>query len=126
VTGRILAIGLGLIVLFGGAYAAWTLRNDRQMHDDRVAALRTELSKMRKAIARYKQDHGRNPHSLEELVPQYLHRVPVDPVTHQSNWKLDTEEEVVPTNDFGSTTVAAPQSVIIDVHSAAGPPYSDY
>ncbi len=125
-TGRILAIGLGLIVLLGGAYATWTLHNDRVMHDEREAALHTELAQLRKAIQTFTKDKGRRPYTLEELVPGYLRRIPIDPVTHRANWRVETEEEVVPSNDFGATPAAKPQTFVIDVHSAAGPPYSDY
>jgi hypothetical protein len=126
VTGRILAIGLGLIVLLGGAYAWWTLRNDRQIHDDRTEALRSELAMMRGAIRKFRDENGRYPHSLDELTPKYLRRIPVDPFTRAADWKLDTEETVVPSNDFGATTPEKPQTFVIDVHSNAGPPYSDY
>ncbi|HEX7831278.1 MAG TPA: hypothetical protein VF787_16595 [Thermoanaerobaculia bacterium] len=125
-TGRILAIGFGLIVLLGGTYAWWTLRNDRVMRDERVDMLRTDLTQIRKSIAKFKEDNGRYPHSLEELVPKYMRRIPADPVTRRPNWKLDTEETVVPTNDFGATTTAKSETYVIDVHSAAGPPYSTY
>jgi hypothetical protein len=133
-TGRILALGLGLIVLLGGAYATWTLRNDRVMHDTRDTTLRSELSRMRNAIRKFREDNGRNPHSLDELVPRYLRRIPVDPVTRAANWVVETEEVVVPSSDFqssdsqSSTSQAspAPRTFVLDVHSAAGPPYSEY
>lgn len=125
-TGRILAIGLGLIVLLGGAYAWWTLRNDRMVHDSKEEALRSDLASMRTAIRKFKDENGRYPHSLEELVPRYLRRVPADPFTQKPDWKLDTEETVVPTNDFGAAPTEKPQTFVLDVHSVAGPPYSDY
>lgn len=125
-TGRILAIGLGLIVLLGGTYAWWTLRNDRQLHDDKVETLKSELAMIRGAIRKFKEDNGRYPESLNELSPKYLRRVPVDPFTNKTDWKLDTEETVVPSNDFGATAAEKPRTFVIDVHSNTAPPYSDY
>jgi hypothetical protein len=125
-SGRILAIGLALIIVLGCVYAFWTLNNEKVMHDGREEALKTELASMRGAIRNFKADKGRGPHSLEELTPAYLRRVPSDPVTHLPNWRLDTETVVTPSNDFGSTTSAPPQSYVLDVHSAAGPPWSEY
>jgi hypothetical protein len=126
VTGRLLAIGLALIVLLGGAYAYWTLRNDRAIHDTKDASLRIQLTQMRGAIRKFREDKGRPPHSLEELTPDYLRRIPVDPVTGRADWKVDTEEVIAPRSDFSATTTPAPQSYVIDVHSAAGPPWSGY
>lgn len=125
-TGRILAIGLAVIVLLGGTYAWWTLRMERAMRDEREEVLRSDLAQMRNAIAKFKQDRGRYPYELAELVPTYIRRIPADPITHQVNWKVDTEEGVAPSSDFAATAAAAPKSYVLDVHSAAGPPYSDY
>ena len=125
-TGRLLAIGLGLIVLLGVAYAFWTLHNERVMHDGRVAALRSDLVEIRKAIRKYREDKGQNPTSLEELIPNYLRRIPIDPMTGDANWLLETEEVIAPSSDFTTTTAPSRQIFILDVHSAAGPPYSTY
>lgn len=99
---------------------------------ERDAVLKQHLAEMRAALARYKADHGRYPHRLEDLVPAYLRRIPPDPITHEANWRLTTEETVQPSSDFQSATAPAPQSVVIDVHSAApgadrdGVLYSNY
>jgi hypothetical protein len=126
VTGRLLATGLALIVLLAGAYAYWTLRNDRAVHDARDEMLRTELAQIRTAIRKFREDKGRHPHSLEELTPEYLRRVPVDPVTGRADWTLETEEVVAPSSDFATAPAAPPQTFVIDVRSAAGPPHSTY
>lgn len=125
-TGRLLAIGLAFIVVLGAAYAAWTLRNDRAVHDSKDAALRTHLAQMRSAIAKFEQDHGRHPYSLDELVPAYLRRIPADPMTGAADWQVDTEEVVEPARDFADAPATPARSHVIDVHSAAGKPYSDY
>ena len=87
---------------------------------------------MRTAIAKYKTDTGQYPQSLEALVPAYLPGIPADPLTNAADWRVTTEETVQPSADFQTTTVAAPASVVIDVHSSApgadrnGVPYANY
>ena len=99
----------------------------------RDEALKKYVTEMRGAIARFKRDEGRFPHSLEDLVPRYLRRIPVDPFTQSARtWRLETEESVQPSSDFQTNTVAPAPSVIIDVHSTApgadrnGVPYANY
>ena len=97
--------------------------------EQRDAALKHNLSTMRKAIENFRQDHQRYPHSLEELVPNYLRRIPVDPLTSShTTWQVITEETVQPNADFttATTATAAPRPGIIDVRSGAGAPYSTY
>ncbi len=98
----------------------------------RDAALRDELAQMRKAIANYRADQGVFPPSLEALVPKYIAKIPADPITLDTNWRLTTEESVQPSADFTTATASAPSSVVVDVHSAApgsdrnGMPYANY
>ena len=86
---------------------------------------------MRKAIAAFHEKAGRYPRSLDELVPHYIRRIPVDPVTHDS-WRVTTEESVAPRNDFTTDAPAKTETYIIDVHSSAtgmdanGKPFADY
>ena len=92
------------------------------------------LAQMRAAIAKYKADTGQYPASLDDLVPNYLRRVPADPLTRAVDWRVTTEETVLPSADFQTTTTAgeAPRAVIIDVRSNApgtdrnGVPYANY
>ncbi len=91
--------------------------------------LKATLYVMRNALDEYNKDHGRYPSTLQELVPKYLRKMPVDPVTKSSTtWQLITEETVQPSSDFttATTATAVPRSVIIDVRSGAGAPYSNY
>ena len=99
----------------------------------RDAALKQAVTDMRGAIARFRQDNGRYPHSLAELVPKYLPQIPTDPFTNSSTtWRVTTEETVQPSSDFQTETVASSPSVITDVHSTAmgadrnGMLYSNY
>lgn len=103
---------------------------ERVVHD---AALRETVSQMRKAIDHFRDDNGRYPHSLDELVPRYLARIPVDPVTKSSTtWRVVTEETVQPSADFSATAAPPSKPAIIDVRSGAagtdsnGTPWADY
>lgn len=94
--------------------------------------MKSNLTQMRQAIASFHKDNGRYPYSLDELVPNYIRRIPADPMTGSKTWRPVTEETVQPSSDFTTGTAAAPRSVIIDVQSAApgadasGVLYSNY
>ena len=129
--GRLLAIVMGIVILLGAAYATHTIRQEKIAHFQRAAALHDNLSTMRKAIDNFYAEEKRYPRSLQELVPKYLRRIPVDPVTRDP-WILVTEESVVPPNDFSTAAPAKTETYIIDVHSSAagkdanGKPFADY
>lgn len=90
------------------------------------------LEEMRAAIARHKAETGHYPQRLEDLIPKYLRVIRPDPLTHAADWRVTTEETVLPSSDFQTTTSAAPVPVVIDVHSNApgtdrnGVPYANY
>ena len=91
------------------------------------AAVKQTVNRMRAAISSFKREQGRYPRTLEELVPKYLPAVPVDPATGSAkSWRLTTEESVQPSADFTTATSSQTESVVIDVHSGAGKPYSEY
>ena len=104
------------------------------VHEDkgREAALQHDLFEMRKAIADFREDKKRGPHSLEELTTaKYLRNIPKDPITESANWRVTTET-AVRNDDFASTAAPAPEPEVIDVHSRAagrdsnGKLYSNY
>ena len=97
------------------------------MERDRTEYLVQELHEMRAAIAKFHAEQHRYPSSLRELVElHYLRDVPKDPITNAMDWRVTTEETV--RNDDFTSTVTNPgnTTVVLDVHSAAGRPYSDY
>lgn len=53
----------------------------------RETALADNLTQMRKAIDNFHADKQRFPNDLNELVPNYLRRLPEDPVTEQVDWE---------------------------------------
>lgn len=97
----------------------------------REAALADDLSQMRQAIDAYHQKTGHYPQRLNDLVPQFLRRIPKDPVTRKADWRVITEEPVAQ-NDFGVGTPAPRGGGIVDVRSSAaghdrnGKSWSDY
>lgn len=132
-SGRLLAIVVGVTILLGAAYATLTIRNEKAAHFQRAAALRQTLATMRKAIRDFHAREGRYPRTLQELVPKYMRAIPVDPVTGSATiWRVTTEETVQPSSDFSSAAPAKTESYIIDVHSGAsgldanGHPFADY
>ena len=100
-------------------------RMERVQKAQLETALRDNLAQLRKTIEMFHKDNGRYPHSLNELVPNYLRKIPPDPMTGSASWRLTTEETVQVSDDFSSSTAPKSESVIIDVHSSA-PGYGDY
>lgn len=93
-------------------------------HDEE---LKRTLASIRAAIAAFQKENGRYPSALQELAPKYLPRIPVDPVTKSNaTWQFVTEETVQPNSDFTTAKSEAPKTVILDVRSGAGAPYSTY
>lgn len=92
----------------------------RREQEDRRPRLEKTLTELRTAIAQFRDDNGRGPHTLEELVPRYLPRVPADPLTGSTTtWRLTTEEKVQPSADFSATAPPPSRPEIMDVHSGA-------
>ncbi|HUP50318.1 MAG TPA: type II secretion system protein [Thermoanaerobaculia bacterium] len=85
----------------------------------REAALMSNLHEMRKAIDNFYADKQRLPSTLDELVPNYLRRVPPDPITEQVDWEeiMDTPDPDAPPemDQYGSPAAGG----IIDVRSRA-------
>jgi general secretion pathway protein G len=98
----------------------------------RNAAMKHDLVEMRKAIADFRADKKRGPHSLEELkTAKYLRDIPKDPLTLRADWRVTTET-AVRNDDFASSAAPAAEPEVIDVHSrapgrdASGKLYSEY
>lgn len=131
-SGRLLAIVIGVIMVLGAVYGARVIRNEKVAHFERADGLRQNLQNMRKAIAEFRAREGRYPRALQELVPKYLPTVPVDPVTNDKSWRVVTEETVQPSSDFATGTAPKTEKYIVDVHSSAsgkdanGKPFADY
>lgn len=100
----VISIILILIGIAAGNYQRSLLRS-------KEAVLKEDLMEMRKAIDNYTMDKQAAPQSLDDLVPNYLHVMPKDPVTDQKDWVPQTDS-VVLTPDQTTTGIT-------DVHSAS-------
>lgn len=89
------------------------------------AVLRTNLREIRESLEKHYADQGRYPGSLEELVPNYLRRVPDDPFTKSNaTWvPVFQEEDAEAVGPDPDDPNAAPG--ILDVRSAAPGEASD-
>ena len=72
------------------------------------SALMKNLHDMRTAIDNFYADKQRLPGSLDELVPKYLRKIPMDPITEQTDWEVITAQpdpDAPPeTDEFGAPT----------------------
>ena len=97
----------------------------------REAALKDNLFKMRSAIDNYYADKQKYPSDLNALVPNYLRRIPKDPITNSEEWDqvVATPDTEVEQTEEEQENQGAPG--IVDVKSLApgstldGTPYSE-
>ena len=115
-------IELIVVVTIIGILAGIALINVRTAQTKaREAALKDNLFQMRKAIDNFYADKQRYPGSLEELVPNYIRKIPADPLTMKQDWEtvmddpLSLEGEMSADTDPNGLT----QPGIIDVKSRA-------
>ncbi len=118
-------IELLVVVTIIGILAAVAVANVRYAQTKaREAALRDDLYEMRKAIDSFYADKQKYPSDLNELVPAYLRKVPVDPITKTADWEqvpADTSDPQLQ-SDQATSTAGADQSQgtgIADVKSKA-------
>lgn len=124
----LLAIVLALLVI-GASVGFWQYSKTSQAEAaaKREADVRAAVGEIRNAIRDFHAANERYPRTLEELVPTFLPRIPVDPITGSADtWTLHTEETVSPDTDFQEGDVAPGERYILDVRSGAGLPWSEY
>ncbi len=81
-------IELIVVVTIIGILAGTAMINVRNMQRKaRETALIDNLFQMRKAIDNFYADKQRYPNDLNELLPNYLHHIPKDPITEQADWE---------------------------------------
>jgi general secretion pathway protein G len=84
----------------------------------RESVLRQDLFSLRSVISQYTLDKQKAPQGLDDIVQAgYLPRVPVDPMTGQSNWEVVQEDVLL--------AVDQSEPGISDVHSASSGTASD-
>jgi general secretion pathway protein G len=80
----------------------------------REAVLRQNLFTLRSVISQYTLDKQKAPQSLDDLVQaNYLKQIPIDPMTNQTDWAPEQEEDTIMSPDEQD------QGGIVDVHSAS-------
>jgi general secretion pathway protein G len=107
-------IELIVVVAVIGILAAIALPNYRvAIQTSKEAVLKEDLFRFRELIDQYYADKGKYPPSLESLVEAgYMRKLPADPITNGTDWKI-VYEEVDPDNP---TTA---EQGVYDVHSSA-------
>ncbi len=86
----------------------------------REAALRANLNQMRKAIDDFYADKQRYPNDLNELTPNYIRRIPSDPITMAPDWEPIMDDPLSLEGGMAETDPEAmTQPGIIDVKSRA-------
>ena len=103
-----LMVVMAIIMILIGIAAGMYQRNIQRA---REAVLKQDLQEMRKAIDNYTMDKQAAPQSLDDLVPQYLRILPVDPITHTKDWTPVIDSVVLTPDQAGSG--------ITDVHSSS-------
>ena len=96
----------------------------RTIMQARESVLRQDLHDMRKLLDQYAADKGKLPQSLDELVTEhYMRELPVDPITGQKDWTVETGED--PNSTSGEQGVINVRSASSDT-SSEGTPYSEW
>jgi general secretion pathway protein G len=119
-SGGFTLIELIVVVTIVGILAGIALINVRfAQRKAREAALKDNLFSMRKSIDNFYADKQRYPSNLEELVPNYIRRIPEDPITEQADWEVIMDDPL----DEDSTAETDPEALmapgVVDVKSKA-------
>ena len=86
----------------------------------RESVLRQNLFQLRDLISQYTLDKQKAPQALDDLVTaQYLKQIPKDPMTGQTDWVVEQQEDTITSPDEQD------QGGIDDVHSASTATGSD-
>ncbi len=80
----------------------------------RESVLRQNLFTLRSVISQYTLDKQKAPQSLDDLkTAGYMKEIPRDPITNQSDWTVDQEENTIMSPDEQD------EGGLVDVHSAS-------
>jgi len=80
-----------------------------------VDQLQVEASVIMLALEEHRLDHGAHPEALDDLVPQYLDAVPIDPLTGESfRYVREVEGEAAPTTGYTLYSIGS------DMHDDGG------
>ena len=120
-----------VVVTIIGILAAVAMINVRNaQRKAQETALKDNLFEMRKAIDNFYADKQRYPTDLNELVPNYVRKIPNDPITKQPDWQTIQDQPTEGAAD-PNPDAAAQGPGIVDLKSKAvgktldNVPYSD-
>jgi|SRR5450755_4245795 general secretion pathway protein G len=103
-----------ILILLGIAAGNYT----QSVRRAREAVLRSDLQELRKAIDNYTLDKLAAPQSLDDLLQaKYLHSIPIDPITRQTDWVPQFDNVVLSPDQNGTG--------MTDVHSNSAEPSLD-
>jgi general secretion pathway protein G len=91
----------------------------------REAALMENLSTLRKAIDNYYADKQHYPSDLNDLVPNYLHKIPKDPMTKQADWEVVMDDPLTSGGSTDSADSGEPIPSETDPQATAQPGVTD-
>lgn len=87
-----------IVILIGMAAGMY----QRTILHTRETVLKKDLMTMREAIDNYTLDKQQAPQSLDDLVQGgYLRQVPLDPITQQNDWVVNTSDKVMTPEQTG-------------------------
>lgn len=58
----------------------------------REAVLKQNLYQLNSLVEQFRMDKGQSPQTLDDLVPTYLPKLPVDPMTEKPDWTTEPED----------------------------------
>lgn len=91
----------------------------------REAALSQDLDEMNKAIQDYTRDKEAAPTSLDDLVPQYLGKIPNDPISGTNDWVTENCDDLL-SADQVATGICSVHSGSNKVSPFSNQPYSSW
>jgi general secretion pathway protein G len=113
-------IELIVVVTIIGILAAVAVVNVKNaQRKTREAALKHNLTELRKAIDDFYADKQHYPADLNELTPDYLRKIPKDPITDTEDWEVVMETPDPDAPESTDTDGNPAQPGVIDVKSRA-------
>ncbi|HVG19118.1 MAG TPA: type II secretion system protein [Blastocatellia bacterium] len=79
------------IIVILAAIGITSYQNIRMKAQETI--LKENLRQLRKLLDQYGADKGKLPQSLDDLVPNYIREVPIDPITGEKDWQLEMGDD---------------------------------
>lgn len=118
---EMMAVMTILIVLL----ALGVVRYEQSITRAREAALTTDLDSLNRAVQEYTRDKNEAPNSLDDLVPQYLGKLPIDPMTGAADW-VGENCQILDSTDQITTGICTVHSASNKVSPFNNKPYSSW